>query len=226
MVPAYRTTFQMPTITLHLRSMLSQHNNLWANWVAWKQKGLRTHPFLQQQKESKLFKISEEEFVKWICIAFAYLVLIMVLLMTLPGKANSHEITSQEEFECLAKNIYFEARGEEILGQYAVGLVTLNRVESDRFPDTVCGVVKQAKYWNNNPIRNKCHFSWYCDGKSDEPKDIVAWTKAKSIAEMLLLFHVEDFTNGATHYHAPYVSPFWSKEKKVAAIIGGHIFYD
>jgi spore germination cell wall hydrolase CwlJ-like protein len=112
------------------------------------------------------------------------------------------------------------------LGQYAVGLVTLNRVESDRFPDTVCGVVKQAKYWNNNPIRNKCHFSWYCDGKSDKPEDIVAWTKAKSIAEMLLLFHIEDFTNGATHYHAPYVSPSWSKEKKVAAIIGGHIFYD
>ena len=78
-----------------------------------------------------------------------------------PGEAKAyHKIIDQEELTCLAKNIYFEARGENRTGQYAVGLVTLNRLKSKRFPNTICKVVKQAKYWNNNPVRNKCHFSW------------------------------------------------------------------
>ena len=132
----------------------------------------------------------------------------------------------QQEFICLAKNIYFEARGEEIAGQYAVGLVTLNRVRSKRFPNNICDVVYQARYWNNHPVRNKCHFSWYCDGKSDRPREKDHWQLAQEIAETLLLFNIEDITKGATHYHAKEVLPHWAKQLKIKTIIGNHIFYE
>ena len=133
---------------------------------------------------------------------------------------------TQSQFICLAKNIYFEARGEEIAGQYAVGLVTLNRVRSKRFPNTICGVVYQARYWNNHPVRNRCHFSWYCDGKSDRPREKKHWNLAQEIAETLLLFNIEDVTKGATHYHAKEVLPHWAKQLKIKTIIGNHIFYE
>ena len=134
---------------------------------------------------------------------------------------------TQSQFICLAKNIYFEARGEEIAGQYAVGLVTLNRVRSKRFPNTICGVVYQARYWNNHPVRNRCHFSWYCDGKSDNPKELTAIDKAQWVAWLVLNGHVFDFTRGATHYHANYVNPKWNRHKEVKRIvqIDDHIFY-
>ena len=133
---------------------------------------------------------------------------------------------THSQFVCLAKNIYFEARGEEIAGQYAVGLVTLNRVRSKRFPNSICNVVYQARYWNNHPVRNKCHFSWYCDGKSDRPKDKDRWNLAQEIAETLLLFNIEDITKGATHYHAKEVLPHWANKSKIKIIIGNHIFYE
>ena len=63
---------------------------------------------------------------------------------------------------CLALNIYFEARNQPTSGQIAVAEVTLNRVASRNYPNTVCGVVKQSN-------KNGCAFSWYCDGKSDKP---------------------------------------------------------
>ena len=72
------------------------------------------------------------------------------------------------ERECLADNIYFEARNQGFAGWVAVAQVTLNRVRDDRFPNTICEVVKQGlTYESGFPIRDKCQFSWYCDGKSD-----------------------------------------------------------
>ena len=140
--------------------------------------------------------------------------------------SGATEYYSHQQFICLAKNIYFEARGEVIAGQYAVGLVTLNRVRSKRFPNDICKVVYQARYWNNHPVRNKCHFSWYCDGKSDRPRNEDKWLLAQEIAETLLLFNIEDITKGATHYHAKEVLPHWADKSKILTIIGNHIFYE
>lgn len=126
---------------------------------------------------------------------------------------------------CLAMNIYHEARGEPLAGQLAVALVVTNRVESPRFPDTVCSVVKQGKYWNGNPIRNKCHFSWWCDGLSDTPKDDEAWAEAIHLA-WNVQHDVIDITEGATHYFNPdKANPYWAKDEDFIIKIGSHSFY-
>ena len=75
---------------------------------------------------------------------------------------------------CLATNLYFEARGEPLAGQLAVGYSVMNRVKSPRYPDTVCGVIYDAQFnsWDPvNPIRHRCQYSWFCDGMSDVPTD-------------------------------------------------------
>ena len=144
---------------------------------------------------------------------------------------------SKQETECLSKNIYFEARDQVTKGQIAVALVTINRVKSKRFPNTICKVVKQASYKNGKVVRNRCHFSWFCDGKSDRPKDLIAWRVSQTIAKAMLeqpgvhiknygkRWQVNDFLNGATHYHRVDVHPYWNRNMLKVAIIGDHIFY-
>ena len=127
---------------------------------------------------------------------------------------------------CLAMNIYHEARSESIAGQYAVADVVLNRVESKNYPNTVCGVVKQAKLWEGKPIRNKCQFSWYCDGKRDEPTDTFSWQQSVEVAIMINNHkRFRGITEGATHYHTNYVDPYWNKDYKLVTTIDNHIFY-
>lgn len=133
------------------------------------------------------------------------------------------------QLECLAKNIYFEAAVESTAGKLAVAQVTLNRVNSSRFPNTVCGVVKQGRHYKSGkPIRNKCAFSWYCDGKPDEPYDGQMWAESKNIAKFMLSTQMKiiDITDGATHYHANYIKPpWWVKAKVKTTQIDKHIFY-
>ena len=85
-------------------------------------------------------------------------------------------VISQAEIECMAKNIYFEAAVESTAGQLAVAQVTLNRVKSSYYPNTVCEVVYEGKHYTTSkgdqfPVRDRCQFSWYCDGKGDEVKN-------------------------------------------------------
>lgn len=116
---------------------------------------------------------------------------------------------------CLALNVYFEARGEDMLGQLAVAEVTLNRVESSRYPDNVCDVVWQPK-----------QFSWTHDGKSDKPKDERAWQEAQRIARIALSENeMAVVGEDVTHYHASYVSPYWASSYERVAQVGKHIFY-
>ena len=129
---------------------------------------------------------------------------------------------------CLAMNLYHEARGETLAGNIAVGYVTMNRVADPRYPDTVCGVVHQAKYhgWDLvNPIKNRCQFSWYCDGLSDNPQDGKAMLESVLIAKHIIAGTVTDISEGATHYHAKYVNPYWSDDMTVVLEVGQHIFY-
>ena len=130
---------------------------------------------------------------------------------------------------CMAFNIYHEANNQSMLGQLAVGQVVMNRVEDSRFPNTVCEVVKQAVTYKgtNKPVIHKCQFSWYCDGKKDEPNyNSKSWSKALNYAVIVLGGDITlDVTNGATHYHATYVRPAWAKTKTRTTRIDRHIFY-
>lgn len=124
------------------------------------------------------------------------------------------------EFACLKEAIYHESRGEDILGQYAVAEVILNRVDSDAYPDTICGVVHQ-----NAHLRNACQFSYACNGRSRAMRDDEARLIAAQIADILMSGAPRDLTDGATHFHATWVSPRWSRTYERTARIGAHIFY-
>lgn len=136
------------------------------------------------------------------------------------------------EIECLAKNMYFEARGEGERGQTAVAFVTINRVRSNKYPNTVCEVVYQAKTNSRGvPLRNQCQFSWYCDGKVDTVTERI-YNRIERRAEYIYVnYHLNDMmkdtTDGATHYHNNKVNPYWSRHKnyQYVASIGQHIFY-
>jgi len=131
-----------------------------------------------------------------------------------------------ESLMCLALNVYHEARNQSLAGQVAVAQVTLNRVMDRRYPDTICGVVRQAiTFDNGQPVRNQCQFSWYCDGKSDKPRNQGAWYTAYNLAERVMRGDMVDITEGSTHYHADYLVPEWANTKTYVTQIDDHIFY-
>lgn len=141
-----------------------------------------------------------------------------------PRKPDAHAAATY----CLAKAIYYEARGEPLAGRLAVGRVILNRVKSRFYPNSVCQVVYQ-----NARRLNRCQFSFACDGKSDSPRQLKAWGDAVDIAERLLCRTGQDCSptvvggriNVSTHYHATYVHPRWSRKLPRTGRIGQHIFY-
>ena len=141
--------------------------------------------------------------------------------------ASEHnEVENKKELQCLALNLYYEGRGEMQVGQLAIGLVTIERVKRKEWPDTVCGVVQQARVDSNGqPLRHKCAFSWYCDGKSDNPENIKSWMESMDAAKTLLYGNVVNFMEGATHYHNTSVRPKWATAFKKVGLIGDHIFY-
>ena len=136
-------------------------------------------------------------------------------------------------FICLALNTYHEAKNQSLVGQIATAQVVMNRVEDNRFPNTICEVVKQGPTrpsWEDPekeyPIKHRCQFSWYCDGKDDTPKNEKACKKAQYVAFLVIYDKIKlDVTEGATHYHATYVRPAWAKTKKRTTRIEKHIFY-
>lgn len=136
------------------------------------------------------------------------------------------------EINCMALNIYYETRGSSLADSYAVADVVLNRVEDTRYPNSICEVVYQGeKHASGQMKRNRCQFSWYCDGKSDVPRDKESWKRAQSIAwDIIQWDNYRGITEGATHYHAHYVNPRWNKSRKGFSItrlgrIGTHIYY-
>jgi spore germination cell wall hydrolase CwlJ-like protein len=133
-----------------------------------------------------------------------------------------------EALVCLALNVYHEARDQPFIGQVAVAQVVMNRVRDDRYPDSVCDVVKQGPTysWKQDfPVRHRCQFSWYCDGKSDKTPDQTAWQQAMLIAQGVHTGNLDDFVEGATHYHATYVLPEWAESKVPVVQIADHMFY-
>ena len=122
---------------------------------------------------------------------------------------------------CLALNIFFEARGEEIQGQIAVAEVTLNRVASPHYPNDICGVVLQEN-------KDGCQFSWWCDGKSDKPKEEHSMLASKAIAQFMIDNgeYISVVGSQATHYHSSDIDPpYWAKQMQKIKTIGKHVFY-
>jgi len=124
---------------------------------------------------------------------------------------------------CLATAIYFEARSEPLDGQVAVANVIMNRVASDKFPNSPCEVVKQGRTWMGHMVRNQCHFSYYCDGRPEVILNEGAYTLALSIA--VNWPNLVDITNGATYYHRDDVQPYWIESLSISRQIGRHLFY-
>lgn len=125
-----------------------------------------------------------------------------------------------KETECLAKNIYFEAGSEPVEGKLAVAQVTRNRVKSGKFASTYCGVIYQR-------VKDKCQFSWTCDGRSDKIKAPSLYKGAMKIAQDFLLRNKKSAIIGKDvyFYHANYVQPKWSDELSPVTTIGSHVFY-
>lgn len=125
----------------------------------------------------------------------------------------------QTELTSLACNVYFESRGESRAGMIAVALVTLNRVDSERFPDNITDVVYQ-----------KYQFSWHTDGLSDKIKNLKSWNNAVHIASYVLgiddkEYPYVDITDGSLFYHSVKVSPAWAENSNVIVRIDNHLFY-
>ena len=132
------------------------------------------------------------------------------------GIIKNTQIYTPKDYTCMAKNIYFEARNESLKGMIAVAQVTITRVQDSRWPNTICDVVYQNK-----------QFSWYSDGLSDHPTDHDKFAEIRLITSAILDpdMNIQDLTYGSTHYHANYVSPYWTKYMIKQAKIDSHIFY-
>lgn len=126
---------------------------------------------------------------------------------------------------CLALNVYFEARSQGVAEMIAVSEVVMNRVESPKYPNDVCSVVKQGKHVNGQPVKNACQFSWYCNSLSDTPTNKRAWALSQEVARGVLLGRTEGEVGKPIHYHADYVQPYWSKDRILVGKIGSHYFY-
>ena len=132
------------------------------------------------------------------------------------------------DYHCLASNIYWEARNQPLLGRLAVAQVTQNRVDNERYPDTICNVVKQTKFYPSGRIDlHSCQFSWYCDGVSDIPleHELDVYEEAFYMAVDFIENRPIDVTEGSTHYHNTKVSPSWSLVLDKVVQIEEHIFY-
>ena len=130
----------------------------------------------------------------------------------------------------LAINMYFEAGNQSEAGRIAVALVTINRKESWDYPDDIETVVTQGptfENWKGNvyPVKHKCQFSWYCDGKADVPEDSKTWDEVYQLAHFIMQYGMYDFTDGATHYHNDTVHPYWADHLYHVVTIDNHIFY-
>jgi len=140
-------------------------------------------------------------------------ILIFILFFSISASVSTAE-EPKTDIEWLAANIYHEARGEPLVGQYLVAFVTLNRVKHPRFPDTIPGVIKQHK-----------QFSWYNPNRYRKPKDKQAWEIAKIVAENVINKKVVDISKGSIFYHADYVNPYWANKKNLQFKVASHLFY-
>jgi spore germination cell wall hydrolase CwlJ-like protein len=150
--------------------------------------------------------------------------LCVAVIFTSPS-VNVHALDNQDELRCLALAIYHEARGETARGQTSVGYVIINRVTSDRWPNTICQVVWQKRYVKRIG-RYVGQFSWTNDGRSDVPRDEQAWIRAQNIALAVLQKRAINVIRGSTHYHHTSIKPWWRRHFALYKTVGKHVFYE
>ncbi len=128
-----------------------------------------------------------------------------------------------QQLVCLALNVYHEARGEPLAGQYAVAEVTMNRVASSRYPNTVCEVVYE-KNWDYIRRRYVAGFSWTEFDSVNKPQARM-WQQAWDVANAVYFKRRAPKLQGVLFYHARHIRPSWARGKKPVARIGRHVFY-
>ncbi len=124
------------------------------------------------------------------------------------------------QWRCLAEALYFDARGESVKGQFAVAEVILNRVESTRYPDTVCAVINQG-----TGRKYACQFTYTCDGRAEHIGEPKSYQNVGKIAQAVISGLPRILTHGATHYHTTAVRPKWARVFEHTTTIGVHRFY-
>lgn len=143
---------------------------------------------------------------------------------------NTVHVTPRE-VQCMTENMYYEARNQSNDAMAAVGFIVLNRVQSKRYENTICDVVYEGrKHADGRYVRNKCQFSWVCDGKqkiinTGNILELQAWERAQDVAVAVLSGTIENPIGNATMYHATYVKPYWRKAYQQVATVDDHVFY-
>lgn len=152
--------------------------------------------------------------------------MLAVAAVAVPARAEISDLPEvgvrDHQLECMALNLYWEAGRGSDLDLRAVAHVTINRAADPAFPSDVCGVVTQG---GEKPL-NTCQFSWWCDGRSDQPTDLAAWRKALGVAEEVMTGQDDvDPTDGALYFHNTSVKPSWVRSLQPTVKIGNHLFY-
>lgn len=141
---------------------------------------------------------------------------------------TNHKVKQLTDLQCLTANLYFEARGEKPIGMLAVADVTKNRVQSKKYPGSVCTVVFQKHQfsWVKQQSWNSIQKVLNGSVSGFRAADRAAYQKAKEIAQKSIKGLVRVLPESSLHYHATYVKPSWSRKMKVYAKIGTHVFYN
>lgn len=145
-------------------------------------------------------------------------ILLLALVAWPSGSAGASALVGEAP-SCLALALYWEAKAEGTDGMLAVASVVLNRVAHPQFPNSVCAVVTQGG------VQPPCQFSWWCDGRSDQPTEARAWTLARDLAAAALADPPPDRTGGALFFHSTQIATPWLRKRQRTAQIGRHVFY-
>jgi hypothetical protein len=195
---------------------------------------VRIRPTIWRRRLALYWRIDAKEslpFLAMLCAPLLVLGLIVYFAFIDHENIEASRLAAQYEaaqrrevdLRCLAENVYFESRGEPLKGQYAVAEVTMNRLASPHFPDTVCDVVYDTR-WDRLRRRLTAHFSWTALEMDDDPKG-PAWDQAQEVAAAVYDRKFTPVVPGALYFHATYVDPYWRTSKRKIAQIGNHIFY-
>jgi len=171
---------------------------------------------------------SYKQFIKKFQNVFLSFITCLLVTLVFISSKEAKAIDRPEDMGCLVEAIYFEGRSESTSGMLAIGIVILNRVRSDNYPNTICDVVHDGHYWNGNPVKYKCAFTYWCDGKPERYNNIRALAKVQEVVILLMDGVTIEGIDFATHYHANYVSPYWAYSEDFIYVgrIGRHLFYE
>ena len=179
------------------------------------------------RKALAMWDVADKE--PWVFVAVIGLIVAgfwLVMNMVVAHRDEQRHIAREEErrhLTCLARNVFFEARGEPVAGQLAVAHVTMNRKASGRFPNSVCDVVHQQNW---DPLRRRYvgAFSW-TELDSLPAPTAAEWEQAWKVAEAGYYGREQSNVEGALFYHATHIRPDWAKFKRPITRIGKHVFY-